>query len=214
MFFIEIILLSVGLSMDSLAASVTTGSVIKEYKRRHIFRIASIMAMFQAGMTMIGYFAGIGFSNYICRFDHWIAFFLLLYIGGKMVYEELSANDEDENCKCNPLCNKTICGLAIATSIDALAVGISLALISTGIMIQALTIGLVTFAFSAFGVYFGGRFGRNINLRLELIGGIILILIGFKFYPNIFFSKKKQYLSDRSYYLIKPNYCVTGLKIT
>ena len=97
-----------------------------------------------------------------------------------MVYEELSANDEDENCKCNPLCNKTICGLAIATSIDALAVWISLALISTGIMIQALTIGLVTFAFSAFGVYFGGRFGRNINLRLELIGGIILILIGFK----------------------------------
>ena len=66
--------------MDSLAASVTTGSVIKEYKRRHIFRIASIMAMFQAGMTMIGYFAGIGFSNYICRFDHWIAFFLLLPI--------------------------------------------------------------------------------------------------------------------------------------
>ena len=85
MFFIEIIFLSVGLSMDSLAASVTTGSEIKEYKRRHIFRIASIMAMFQAGMTMIGYFAGIGFSNYICRFDHWIAFFLLLYIGGKMV---------------------------------------------------------------------------------------------------------------------------------
>ncbi|OCW93760.1 hypothetical protein A9168_09920 [Macellibacteroides sp. HH-ZS] len=180
MFFIEIILLSVGLSMDSLAASVTTGSVIKEYKRRHIFRIASIMAMFQAGMTLIGYFAGIGFSNYICSFDHWIAFFLLLYIGGKMVYEELSSNDEDENCKCNPLCNKTICCLAIATSIDALAVGISLALISTGIMIQALTIGLVTFAFSAFGVYFGGRFGRNINLRLELIGGVILILIGFK----------------------------------
>ncbi len=97
-----------------------------------------------------------------------------------MVYEELSANDEDESCKCNPLCNKTICGLAIATSIDALAIGISLALISAGIMIQALTIGLVTFAFSAFGVYFGGRFGRNINLRLELIGGIILILIGFK----------------------------------
>ncbi len=180
MFFIEIILLSVGLSMDSLAASVTTGSVIKEYKRRHIFRIASIMAMFQAGMTMMGYFAGIGFSNYICSLDHWIAFFLLLYIGGKMVYEELSANDEDENCKSNPLCNKTICCLAIATSIDALAVGISLALISTGIMIQALTIGLVTFAFSVFGVYFGGRFGRNINLRLELIGGIILILIGFK----------------------------------
>lgn len=180
MYFIEIILLAIGLSMDSLAASVTTGSVIKDFKACHVFRIASIMAVFQAGMTLIGYYAGISFATYICSFDHWIAFFLLLYIGGKMVYEDLKGNEDQEECKNNPLCNKTICGLAIATSIDALAVGISLALISSEIMLQATTIGLVTFAFSAFGVYFGGKFGRRVNLRFELTGGLILVIIGFK----------------------------------
>ena len=94
-----------------------------------------------------------------------------------------------KTAKCNPLCNKTICGLAIATSIDALAVGISLALISTGIMIQALTIGLVTFAFSAFGGNFGGRFGRNINLRLNDPGIILFLSVLNKILSEHLFSK-------------------------
>ena len=131
-------------------------------------------------MTVIGYIAGKGFEKYICAFDHWIAFFLLFYLGSKMIYEGMKNKKQDASCCFNPLKNKTLAGLGIATSIDALAIGISLAILKSDIAIQALTIGLVTFAFSAFGVYFGNRFGNRINLRIEFIGGLILIGIGVK----------------------------------
>lgn len=175
---IEIVLLAVGLSMDSLAVSVTGGAVIRNCKPYHIIKIALVMGVFQAGMTLGGYLAGMGFKKYITSFDHWIAFILLLYLGGKMIYE--STKDEDEDCKSNPLCNKTLCGLGVATSIDALAVGISLACLESAIALEALIIGVVTFIISAFGVYFGNRFGRKIDLKLDLIGGLILIAIGTK----------------------------------
>ena len=182
MFFIEIILLSVGLSMDSLAASVTTGSVIKEYKRRHIFRIASIMAMFQAGMTMIGYFAGIGFSNYICRFDHWIAFFLLLFIGGKMIIESFKKDkDSDEKPEYEEKLDlKELTLMAVATSIDALAVGVTFAFLQVNILTSITVIGSVTFILSALGVGVGHKFGAKYKNKAELCGGIILVLIGIK----------------------------------
>ena len=85
-----------------------------------------MLGIFQAGMTVIGYTMGLGFEKYICAFDHWIAFTLLLYLGGKMIYD--STKEEEEDGKFDPLCNRTLCGLGIATSIDALAVGISLAI--------------------------------------------------------------------------------------
>ena len=115
------------------------------------------------------------FKKYITAFDHWIAFLLLLYLGGKMIYE--STQEKEEDCSTNPLCYKTLCGLGIATSIDALAVGISLACIESAIALEALTIGIVTFLFSAFGVYFGNHFSRKIDLKLDLIGGLILICL-------------------------------------
>lgn len=178
MLFPEIILLAVGLSMDSLAVSVTGGAVIRHCTTGNILKIATVLGFFQAGMTAIGYLMGLGFERYIRAFDHWIAFFLLFYLGGKMVYDSLRKTDEA--CKFNPLCNKTLCGLGIATSIDALAVGISLAILKTPLLLEAATIGAVTFALSAFGVFFGSRFGRKIDLKLDLIGGIILIAIGVK----------------------------------
>lgn len=187
MSFIEILLLAVGLSMDSLAVSVTGGAVIQNCKPRHIFKIGSILGLFQAGMTLGGYLAGMGFKKYITAFDHWIAFVLLLYLGGKMIYE--STLDKEEDCKNNPLCNKTLCCLGIATSIDALAVGISLACLESTIAFEALIIGVVTFIFSASGVYFGSRFGRKIDLKLDLIGGLILIGIGTKILiEHVFFN--------------------------
>lgn len=178
MLFIEILLLAVGLSMDSLAVSVTGGAVIRNCTAGNIVKIAAVLGFFQASMTAIGYLAGMGFEKYICAFDHWIAFSLLLYLGGKMIYDGMK--NEEDDCKFNPLCNKTLCGLGIATSIDALAVGISLAILKTPILLEAATIGVVTFAFSAFGVYFGSRFGHKVDLKLDLIGGIILIAIGGK----------------------------------
>ena len=160
------------------ARSHTAGNIIK---------IASVLGIFQAGMTVIGYTMGLGFEKYICAFDHWIAFTLLLYLGGKMIYD--STKEEEEDGKFDPLCNRTLCGLGIATSIDALAVGISLAILKSPLLLQASTIGVVTFAISAFGVYFGNRFGKRIDLKLDLIGGLILIGIGTKILiEHVFFS--------------------------
>ena len=121
MSFLEIVLLAVGLSMDSLAVSVTGGALIQNYRHHHMLKIGCVMGIFQAGMTIAGYLAGMSFKKYITAFDHWIAFLLLLYLGGKMIYE--STQEKEEDCRTNPLCYKTLCGLGIATSIDALAVG-------------------------------------------------------------------------------------------
>lgn len=178
MLFPEIVLLAVGLSMDSLAVSVTGGAVIRNCNAGHIVKIATVMGVFQAGMTAGGYLLGLGFEKFIRAFDHWVAFILLLYLGGKTIYD--STRKEKEECTFNPLCNKTLCGLGIATSIDALAVGISLAVLKSPLVLEAFTIGVVTFGFSAFGVFFGSRFGRKVDLKLDLIGGLILIAIGTK----------------------------------
>lgn len=178
MSFIEIVLLAVGLSMDSLAVSITEGALIKNFRPHHMVKVGLVLGVFQAGMTLAGYLAGLSFQKYITTFDHWIAFILLFYLGGSMIYE--STQEKEEDCKMNPLCYKTLCGLGIATSIDALAVGVSLACLESTIAVESLTIGIITFLISGFGVYFGNRFGRKIDLKLDLIGGFILIAIGTK----------------------------------
>lgn len=184
---IEIVLLAIGLSMDSLAVSVTGGAVIRNCTVCNMVKIGSFMGITQAAMTVLGYLAGVGFQKYITAFDHWIAFVLLLYLGGKMIYD--STRQEDEECKTNSLCNKTLFGLAIATSIDALAIGISLAILKSEIVIEAALIGIITFVMSVSGVYFGSRFGRKVDLKLDLIGGVILIGIGTKILiEHLFFS--------------------------
>lgn len=94
MSFIEIVLLAVGLSMDSLAVSVAGGALIQNYKHHHMLKIGCVMGGFQAGMTIAGYLAGLSFKKYITAFDHWIAFLLLLYLGGKMIYE--STKEEEK----------------------------------------------------------------------------------------------------------------------
>ena len=188
MLYVEMVLLAIGLAMDSLAVSVTGGALAQQrcgfYK---VFKVASVMALFQAGMTLIGFFAGKGFERYIEAFDHWVAFALLLYLGGKMIYD--STREEEEECRFDIFRWRTLCGLGVATSIDALAVGISLAIIKAPIVIQTVIIGLVTFTFAAFGVFFGNRVGGRINLKLDLIGGIILIGIGTRILiEHLFFS--------------------------
>ena len=175
---LEIILIAVGLSMDSLAVSVTGGVVLKHCSTGSIVKIGSVMALFQAGMTIAGYLCGLSFRRLIESFDHWIAFFLLLYLGGKMIRDSLQEKDED--AKINLLCTKTLCGLGLATSIDALAVGISLAILKTPLFDLALIVAVVTFLFSVSGVYFGHKIGERIDLKLDLIGGLILIGIGCK----------------------------------
>ena len=188
MLYVEMVLLAIGLAMDSLAVSVTGGALAQQRCGFYnIFKVASVMALFQAGMTLIGFFAGKGFERYIEAFDHWVAFALLLYLGGKMIYD--STREEEEECRFDIFRWRTLCGLGVATSIDALAVGISLAIIKAPIIAQTVIIGLVTFAFAAFGVFFGNRVGGRINLKLDLIGGIILIGIGTRILiEHLFFS--------------------------
>ena len=178
MTFFELFLIGIGLSMDAFAVSICKGLSMQKIDKKYTLCIGLFFGGFQALMPLTGYLLGNQFSGYIERFDHWIAFVLLLYLGGKMIYD--STQEEDEDCKTNPLCNKTLLGLSIATSIDALAIGISLAILKSDIIIQASLIGIITFLMSVSGVYFGSRFGRKVDLKLDLIGGLILIGIGAK----------------------------------
>ena len=166
--------------MDSLAVSVTGGALIQNYRHHHMLKIGCVMGIFQAGMTIAGYLAGMSFKRYITAFDHWIALLLMLYIGGKMIYE--STQEKEEDCRTNPLCYKTLCGLGIATSIDALAVGIMFAFTydSLNIYWAIAIIGLTTFVLSIIGVIVGNFFGNKYKKKSEIAGGIILILIGVK----------------------------------
>lgn len=178
MLLFETMIIAAGLSMDSLAVSVTGGAVARRCTVRSVMKVASTMGVFQAGMTVLGYLLGMRFEKYICDYDHWIAFLLLFLIGAKAIYE--SFQEKDEESAMNPLSNKTLLCLAVATSIDAFAVGISFAILNCSIMMQATAIGITTFVFSAFGVYFGSRFGSRMNLNVDRIGGICLIAIGMK----------------------------------
>ena len=178
MSFLEIVLLAVGLSMDSLAVSVTGGALIQNYRHHHMLKIGCVMGIFQAGMTIAGYLAGMSFKKYITAFDHWIAFLLLLYLGGKMIYE--STQEKEEDCRTNPLCYKTLCGLGIATSIDALAVGVSFAALDVNIAAAASFIACVTFVCCLAGHLLGKKFGSWLGGKAEIFGGVILVCIGAK----------------------------------
>ena len=179
MYFIEILFLAVALSMDSFAVSTAGGVVLRNYRPYCMLKIAFVMALFQAGMTLIGFLLGGAFDEYICDYDHWIAFVLLIYLGGRMMYEGYYGKEEGDK-PFDPMKNKTLCSMAFATSIDALAVGISLALLHSPILTPLVIIWIVTFPLSPFGVYFGSRFGGNTRINLNIVGGLILVGIGCK----------------------------------
>ena len=166
--------------MDSFAVSLTPGVLLKPFKWSRVLKIAAFMALFQGGMPLIGWALGIGFKSYIEAYDHWVAFGVLLFLGAKMIWEGWPRKNEEEPCCMDPSDTRTLVGLSLATSIDALAVGISLAILKTPLFDLALIVAVVTFLFSASGVYFGHKIGERIDLKLDLIGGLILIGIGCK----------------------------------
>jgi putative Mn2+ efflux pump MntP len=175
---LSVVLIAVGLSMDAFAVSITSGCTIRCLKIKHAFRIALFFGLFQAIMPLIGWLAGMGLKNYVEAFDHWIAFVLLAFIGGKMIYEAVWITEVEK--KCDPLNLTILLGLAIATSIDALAVGVTFAFIKIPIITPALIIGLITFCISLGGVYIGNKIGNRLGSKMEVIGGLILIGIGLK----------------------------------
>ena len=173
---ISILLIAVGLAMDSLAVSISGGIVMRPFCMRQSLRLALTMGIFQGGMTLLGWLMGVSFSSYITAFDHWIAFILLGFLGGKMIYESFG----EEETTISSFSTKTLLTLGVATSIDARAVGVSMAFLKTSIYFPAFIIGFVTFALSLIGVISGYRFGKIKGINVELFGGIILIAIGVK----------------------------------
>ena len=177
--FVELFLLAVGLSMDAFAVSVCKGLFMKRATVRAQLTCGVWFGGFQALMPLIGYFLGTLFIDAIQTFDHWIAFALLVIIGVNMLQEAISGEEDgDTNAD---LSVKTMFVMAVATSIDALAVGISLAMAGNVNILQAvLLIGVTTFALSALGVKVGNLFGSRYEKRAEIVGGVILILLGVK----------------------------------
>lgn len=172
--FYEIVLIAVGLAMDAFAVSVCKGLKMSKVDYKYTFIIALFFGVFQAAMPIIGWFAGKQFEAYITSVDHWIAFILLAFIGGKMIYEAIK--NEGEGCCDLKYDFKEITLLAFATSIDALAVGISFAFLQVEIWSAASYIGVITFILSIIGVLVGVKF----KSKAEFAGGIILVLIGIK----------------------------------
>lgn len=179
--FIELFLIGVGLSMDAFAVSVCKGLNMREkLNYKHAGIIALFFGGFQAIMPLIGYFLGVNFESLIKSFDHWIAFILLGFIGGKMIYEAVTDKDDEEENNNGILNIKELFMLAVATSIDALAVGITFAFLSVNIWSSVSVIGITTFILAFSGVIIGNKFGTKYKSKAEIAGGVILVLIGTK----------------------------------
>lgn len=180
--FFTLLLMGAGLSMDAFAVSICKGLSMRKVNKKQCLVIGLFFGGFQALMPFIGWVLGSQFEQYITSIDHWIAFILLGFIGGKMVVEAIREKDEAvEIGKMDPpLDLKEMFILAIATSIDALAVGITFAFLQVPIVEAISIIGITTFVISVIGVYVGNFFGNRYKKKAELAGGMILILIGLK----------------------------------
>ena len=177
-----IILLAIGLAMDCFAVSVTSGINAAKLNFSLRLRMAVMFGLFQAVMPLFGFLAGRAFAQQIQHFDHWLAFTILLFIGGKMIYEDIKSRkktEAEEKTK-NAFQWRTLLLLAVATSIDALATGLIFVPFANKIWQAMLIIGLCSFLLSLIGSYFGTYCGKRIRLPAELLGGIILIIIGTK----------------------------------
>lgn len=175
---LSLTLIGVGLSIDSLAASITTGACSKNIRLKHVLKVAAFMAFFQGLMPLVGWLIGSTFKSIIEDYDHWVAFILLLGIGGKLIYDGIKNSAEE--VKANPTKNMLLAGMALATSIDAMILGIGFGLIEINIWLAMLIIGSTTFLFSSVGVFVGEKLGNKINKGIEIFGGIVLIGLGLK----------------------------------
>lgn len=174
--FILILVVAISLAMDCFAVSLGVGCSPIPCDRRSAFRLAFHFGLFQGGMALLGWIIGNTILPYIEAFDHWIALFLLAWIGIRMIREAFST--ESEQIINDPTRGGTLIMLSIATSIDALGVGLSLSILNTDIYLSGLVIGIVSTVFTIIGLKFGNKLGKRFGKRIELIGGLILISIG------------------------------------
>jgi manganese efflux pump family protein len=172
------VLIGIALSMDCFAVSLAIGTATRTKLLRAALIIAFAFGFFQTGMTLLGWAAGAGFAGLIAGYDHWVAFILLAVIGGKMIHEGQEPADEDDEETLPALRFVPVIVLSFATSIDALAVGLSFALLRMEVLVPALIIGIVAFLISFTGVITGLQLKSLLGKRIEILGGLILILIG------------------------------------
>jgi len=173
---LALILIAVGLAMDSFTVAICGGLQMQRVQFRMAVRIAFMFGLFQALMPLVGWLAGTRVIALVADWDHWVAFGLLAAVGGKMIWAALRGDPECQLV--DPHDWRILTALSIATSIDALAVGLSFAVVRQPILTPVALTGVITFGLSLGGVYLGHRFGALIHQRAQLAGGILLILIG------------------------------------
>jgi putative Mn2+ efflux pump MntP len=182
---ISLVLISIGLAMDAFAVSLTEGLAMKKLKKRNIFKIALVFGGFQAIMPYIGWRVGGVFSEKISQYDYIITTILLLFVGGKMIFDGWQEQECEVKGKCEISSNLFLLGFA--TSIDALAIGFSFSLVpNLDIYYSIEMIGMITFLIASLGVYLGHKVGHLISYKTEYLGGGILVLMGIKAFISHF----------------------------
>ncbi len=176
---LSIFAIALALAMDAFAVALATGLALERLTGRHLFRLGFHFGLFQAMMPVIGWLAGLTVQRWIAAYDHWLAFGLLAFIGGKMIHEALD-RDAAEDRRSDPTRGMNLVLLSIATSIDALAVGLTLAVLRVDVWLPALVIGLVAGILTVAGMLLGRRIGALWGPRIEVAGGLVLIGIGLK----------------------------------
>lgn len=175
---LALLALSVGLAMDAFAVAIAAGLTLGQVTPRHVFRLGFHFGLFQFMMPILGWLAGEQLIVYIEAYDHWVAFTLLGYVGGKMLYEAFVRKESNDTH--DPTRGLRLVTLSVATSIDALAVGMSMALWGVSVWLPSVVIGVVAAAMTAVGITFGSRIGPRWGRWAEVAGGAVLILIGLK----------------------------------
>jgi len=171
--------IAVGLAMDAFAVAIGASISLEKVSGRQLFRFSWHFGLFQALMPVLGWAMGQTVAEYIASFDHWLAFGLLGYVGGRAIYEAVKPGD-DEGDKGDPTRGWSLVMLSVATSIDAFAVGLSFSFLSVDIWYPAFVIGVVTGLITLTGMMLGSRLGARLGQRVEILGGVILIGIGLK----------------------------------
>ena len=173
----ELLIIAVGVSMDAFAVSICKGLSVQKVRMKHVALTGIWFGGFQALMPVIGYFVGASFAGFVTSVDHWIAFVLLGIIGGNMIKESCS---KEEECCAPDFSVKTMFAMAVATSIDALAIGVSFAFLNVNIWKAVALIGVTTALFSGSGVLIGNIFGSRYKSKAEFVGGFIIVAMGLK----------------------------------
>lgn len=171
-----------GLAMDAFAVAVATGLALEKITARHRFRLGFHFGLFQFLMPVLGWLAGRGIASHIQAFDHWVAFGLLSFVGGKMIWESFGARSGDRPPRADPTRGWSLVTLSVATSLDALAVGFSMATLGVSVWTASVVIGLVAGAMTLFGLSFGKRLGAGCGRWAEVAGGLVLLTIGAKIF--------------------------------